>query len=148
MTDHKTNVRDSSLEAFQKLLDGGKLSGRRKELFGIFAKAGQPVCDYTASQLWNRPINCVTPRRQELEQMGYLRDCGKLPAPPNNESVHHFEVNPECMEPGWMPKPISKRNKPKRINADVSAAGRLLRSYRDKKRQRPVVLPLFADMRF
>jgi len=132
---HKTNVRDSSIEAYEKLSESNKLGRRRRQIFICYAKAGQPLCDYTVAQLLGLPINSITPRRGDLEKMGYLRDCGKLPAPPGNQNVHHFEIDPKCLEPGWTPKLLLKKKRPNRIEASVSEAARVLRAQRDKHRQ-------------
>lgn len=139
-------MRDTLLSAYGRIAE--TLTASRGQVFGVFYTFGR-MCDFQAAAKLGWPINRVTGRRQELEAMGYLIDRGKSAGPPYGHEVHHFEVNPACLNDGWQPKEIAKKNKPQR-QISVREAARVLASARKGKKHKPPVmtarkqLPLFA----
>lgn len=138
-------MRDSSLEAFEKIK--GTLSEERGRIFLIIAGSDKPICDYEISQIASKPINGVTGRRHDLEQMEYIKSVGKSIAPPADMPVHHFVINPKCLEPDFVPKPLKKKTSIKRetivlTSDNVSMAARIMAEHRNKKRKKAMAMAM------
>lgn len=140
-------MRDSSLAAYGRIQK--QLSTKRGWVFGMFYNSAEPMCDYQAAKLLGWPINCVTGRRRELEQMGYLVDAGKRSGPPMGYEVHHYAVNLKCLEQGFVPEPLLRKETPRRVSMSVREAARVLAMARRGTRQKPAVrrvpMPLFGE---
>lgn len=138
-------MRDSSVEIFNQIKKGfGTVRGL---VFGAFWEASESLCDLDAARLLNRPINTITPRRGELERMGYLLDGG-VKTGPNGTHVHFYTINPACLRAGFEPKPLKDAARPKRIPLmTVRQAAKVLAAARRGTKQKPAVkrmpLPLF-----
>jgi hypothetical protein len=66
-----SNVQPTSLEAYRSL----DRETRRQQVLDLFAR-GISLTDHEVSRLLHWPINCVTPRRNELVAMGKLVEFG------------------------------------------------------------------------
>ena len=60
-----------SLEAFKEIWP--TRAKKREQVYSIIKEAPYGISDYEAAKLLGWPINCVIPRRQELEAAGRLR---------------------------------------------------------------------------
>ena len=60
-----------SLEAFKEIRP--TRAQKREQVYSIIKAAPHGISDYEAARLLGWPINCVTPRRLELEAAGRLR---------------------------------------------------------------------------
>jgi len=80
-------IRDTSIAAFQEVAVGER---QRAVLEVIRNQPG--ICDYSIAEVLKWRINCVTPRRNELYQMGLIVDLGAYPGPPAGRPVHHWKA--------------------------------------------------------
>jgi len=64
-----------SLEAFKEIWP--TRAKKREQVYSIIKEAPYGISDYEAARLLGWPINCVTPRRLELEAAGRLRRWGQ-----------------------------------------------------------------------
>jgi len=84
-------IRDTSLASWSEF-DDDKLSDRQLDVIDAIIKAGRPVCNYELAGRLAWPINCVTPRVNELVNRGVLVDAGKRPGPPAGRDVHFWRL--------------------------------------------------------
>ncbi len=66
-------LRQTSLDAYNSVKP--RIGDRHKQVADVLAIYG-PLADLDISMLANLPINCVTPRRGELVQMGFVEEHG------------------------------------------------------------------------
>lgn len=72
-------TRDTSLEVYRKIREGGLLSERRLQVYEVLFHHG-PI---TAGEVWyfhlqdRAQIDSVRPRMAELEELGVIESCGE-----------------------------------------------------------------------
>jgi len=71
----KIGIRQTSLEAYKAIKP--KLGARQKEVFDVLDEAAKPLTDKELSEILDRPINTVTPRRNELVKKGLIVEAEK-----------------------------------------------------------------------
>lgn len=71
----RKGVSKTSLEAF-RMLTQEDLSNRQEKVLKAIEELG-PISDKQIGMVLGWPINCVTPRRGELEDMGVIRNVGE-----------------------------------------------------------------------
>lgn len=67
-------IQQASLKAFEKAKIN--IVGRRLQVYNAIKELGQAT-DKEVSDYINLPINCVTPRRQELQKANHIYCCGE-----------------------------------------------------------------------
>lgn len=137
--------RDTSLKAFALIQD--KLPAKRGKVFGVLYAADGPMCDYQIAQALKTQHHCVTPRRLELLEAGWIQSAGVFVGPPYDKEVEHWIVNPGALEPGFVPWPIKRYARKQRRAISVHEAAMVLVAHRRMKRQQKRAadkLPLFG----
>ena len=85
-------IRDTSLIAFQNILH--TLSRRQAQVYFAFKDSPQDnLTDGELSRKLGWPINCVTPRRGELEKKGVLVDAGRRVCTVTGSLRHCWKLN-------------------------------------------------------
>ena len=100
-------IRDTSSAVYAAIVKG--LSKKRGQVFAVFYGTEGRLCDRQLADELGWTINRITPRRGELEQMGYIQDAGKFSDGDGGKEVHFFELNPACLSPGWAAKELGKK---------------------------------------
>lgn len=67
-------IQQTSLEAYTSILP--RLSERQAKVFAVIEESDRPVCDVEIGAALHWTINCVTPRRGELELLQLVRKAG------------------------------------------------------------------------
>ena len=137
-------------------------------MFKALWELDRPACDFQIAKYLLWPINCVTPRRGELVELGFVEKDYEAPGPPVGNTVTYWRILEA--RPGsrlWREKiRQAKKHRSRaaegqrgRVNAirhtnneirimSVSQAGRTLREYQKvsrRKQTRPTAqMMLFA----
>ncbi len=82
----RKGVQDTSFAAFRDLTDAD-LNARQKTVYEVLAVMN-PLSDKEIARLLNWSINCITPRRGELLEMGAIYDAGRVEDPSTGKTVH------------------------------------------------------------
>lgn len=141
-------ISSTSRMAFEKIKE--QLSDRRGQVFAAVWSSAEPVSDFQIAKALHWPINCVTPRRSELEQMGYIELAYIAPGEPSNMEVNYWVVAPKAMEEGFEPRPLLKYERKARMESrpiTVHEAARVMAEWRTMKRKQrkaAVETPLFG----
>lgn len=69
-------ARETSLEAYRDVR--ARLGERQRSVLLVLETAQAPLCDREIAAILRWPINCVTPRRGELVDLGLVEDAGKM----------------------------------------------------------------------
>jgi len=85
----KTRVRQTSIIAFHSLRD---ISGRQRAVFEILRET-QPACNMDISANLHLPINQITPRTNELVEMGLVKLAHKAPNPITSKTVIYWGLS-------------------------------------------------------
>lgn len=86
-----TAVRDTSLLAFIELKDNPQHLGLMQEKVFKVIMNNPFICDLEISEILGIQINSITPRRNELLEMGFIIDCG-MKKNKNNRLVHIWSI--------------------------------------------------------
>jgi hypothetical protein len=138
-------MRETSLKAFAAIQD--KLPASRGKVFGALYAADEPLCDYQIALALKTQHHCVTPRRLELLEMGYISSAGVKVGPPYNQEVEYWQINPGALEAGFVPRPVKRYARKQRREISVHEAAMVLVAHRRMKRQQKRAadkLPLFG----
>lgn len=84
----KKGVSSSSKEAYDNIQN---LPQKRKDVYGAI-KALKECCDVDIAQYLGWPINRVTGRRYELENLGLIESVGKKLSNHSNVAVYHWKI--------------------------------------------------------
>jgi hypothetical protein len=140
-------INSTSRMAFEKLLD--QLSNKRGQVFAEIWAAAEPISDYQISRRLHWPQHCVTPRRGELEAMGYIESAFVAVGEPNAMEVHFWKVTEAAMQGGFEPRPLLKYERQAKVRTQpmtVHEAARIMAEWRKlkrKKMQDETATPLF-----
>ena len=85
-------VRDTSIKCFNELKEEGLLNERQIQVYNCL-KAIDLGTDKQISQCLNLPINCITGRRKELEEMTLVYSSGIIKDSKTNRSVNTWKIN-------------------------------------------------------
>lgn len=85
-------VRDTSLMAFMEVREDREHLGQMQMKVFEVIKANPYVSDLEISEILGIQINSITPRRNELLEMGFIMDCGTKKNK-NNRLVHYWKSN-------------------------------------------------------
>jgi hypothetical protein len=140
-------MRDTSRDAYKALFE--QLPAKRGAVLRAVLEAPETsLCDAQIAARLGWPINCVTGRRNELEQMGYLESAGHFPAPITGQEVHYWQICEGALEPGFVPAALRKATTRRREPISVHEAAQVLVAHRRRLRQtRATAMPLFEGVR-
>lgn len=80
----------TKLFSFMVLKSVEDLVGKQLKVFDCFRDAGRPLTDKEVSLILGWPINCVTPRRGELQNDGFLDYFDTIIQPNKRPADRHF----------------------------------------------------------
>jgi hypothetical protein len=86
----KTNVSETSKQAYREIQPD--LSPKQKELYELLSKAKRPACDLEISKALGWSINSTTGRRNELVDMGKVKEAFKDINPATNKRVCYWSA--------------------------------------------------------
>ena len=93
----KTNVRDSSLAAWEKVVL--KLRGRRAEIVKAIGESkSKCLCDFDIGKAIGKPVNYVTQPRTDLLKAEILVDIGRRRCEATGTNVHHWRLKCDIKE--------------------------------------------------
>ena len=87
-------VRDTSIESYNKLKEEGLLSARQIQVYDMLRSLNYGSIDRQLAFLCNLPINSITGRRHELEEMSLVMSIGKVLDTKTNRNVNTWAINP------------------------------------------------------
>lgn len=77
-------VRETSLLAYEHALE--TLGERQLQVLLAIDKIG-PCCDFDIAENLNKPINTITPRRNELEKLKLIKESHKGKSPTGRQAI-------------------------------------------------------------
>jgi hypothetical protein len=84
-------------ESFQQLLNEGEIGEKQTAVWRTLQKHG-PLTDQLISEILRWPINCVTPRRNELMQLGFITKRDTVLDVTTNRSRARWEIVGRAMK--------------------------------------------------
>ncbi|GAG71734.1 unnamed protein product [marine sediment metagenome] len=82
-------IQQTSLIAFNDILpDLGK---KQQQIYDLFEKKGE-LYDQKIAKILNLPINCITPRRNELEKAKLIYKSGYCYSEYTNKKVNKYKI--------------------------------------------------------
>jgi predicted methyltransferase len=85
-------VRDTSIQCYNELISEGLLSSRQVQVYqALLYNKGST--DKQISEICKLPINSITGRRHELEEMGLVNSIGKIEDTKTNRTVNSWAIN-------------------------------------------------------
>ena len=86
------DVQQTSLDAYQEIKSSGVLGFRQKQIYDCLRTNG-PLTDKELSSILHLPINCITPRRGELEKEKHLiESAGIISCPKTGHKTNKWRI--------------------------------------------------------
>lgn len=97
-------VDETSIKAYREIIAEGLLGDMQVQVADYISKT--PNCtDKEMSEATKMPINCVTPRRNELVKMGVVEDMGTRKCSITGRTAHYWRVK-DRIEFAPLPKQV------------------------------------------